>query len=121
MYKLSPSKSYWDLTSFTLLVSSIAVRWLLKGLWFQLLIQIDLHPGNILFSIVEDTCNEFPLQPGESCPVKWLDREHVHDSAPEYLITSQKNEGALDKANSLMPTVRICDLGGGKSFHHGLC
>lgn len=87
------------------------------------LIQVDLHPGHILFSVVGDTCNEFPLQPGESCPVKWLDREHIDDSAPEYLITSQKNDGALDKENYSMLSVRICDLGGGKGFHfhHGLC
>lgn len=54
------------------------------------------------------------LQPPEFSSVKWLKGVTVDDSAPKYLIPSQRRRGQLNDANFSTLEVRIGDLGGGK-------
>ena len=54
------------------------------------------------------------LQPPEFSPVKWLEGVTVDDSAPKYLIPSQRRRGQLNDANFSILEVKIGDLGGGR-------
>ncbi|GKZ31930.1 hypothetical protein AbraIFM66950_000910 [Aspergillus brasiliensis] len=52
------------------------------------------------------------LQPPEFSPVKWLEGASVDDSAPEYLMPSQRRRDQLSDAHYSTLEVRIGDLGG---------
>lgn len=54
------------------------------------------------------------LQTPEFSPVKWLEGVTVDDSAPKYLIPSQRRRGQLSDADFSTLEVKIEDLGGGK-------
>lgn len=77
-----------------------------------LLIYADLQPANIMFSLAG--VNEIDLDPPEFSPVRWLEGVQADDSAPEYLIPSQRRRGQLDGADPHTLFVKIGDLGGGK-------
>ncbi|ODH46455.1 hypothetical protein GX48_07474, partial [Paracoccidioides brasiliensis] len=55
-----------------------------------------LQTANVLFSIVGAAHAEAEvfLQPPEFSPVRWLEGMKVNDSAPKYLMTSQRRAGA---------------------------
>lgn len=74
---------------------------------------IDLQPANILFS-VDNVSPSDVLLPAEFCPVKWLPGVEVDDSAPQYLLSSQRPRGMLDDADASTLQVKIGDMGGGK-------
>ena len=81
----------------------------------------DLQPANILFSLAASSDLDMPLRQPEFCPVKWLEGIVVDESAPKYLLPSQRFRGALDKAEISSLVVKIGDLGGGKSIsNHGI-
>lgn len=65
-----------------------------------------------MFSVVGATSGEIPLQPPEYSPVKWLERVKVDNSAPRYLMTSQRFRGTLNDADVSTLLVKIGDLGG---------
>lgn len=52
------------------------------------------------------------MEPGFS-PVNWLPGVEVDDSAPQYLVTSQRPRGMLDNVAFSKLTVKIGDMGGG--------
>ncbi|GLA95652.1 hypothetical protein AtubIFM61612_008502 [Aspergillus tubingensis] len=54
------------------------------------------------------------LQTPEFSPVKWLEGVTVDDSAPKYLIPSQRRRGQLSDADFSTLEVKIEDLGGVK-------
>lgn len=49
----------------------------------------------------------------EFSPVTWLPGVEVDDSAPQYLMPSQRPRGMLDDVHSSKLTVKIGDMGGG--------
>ena len=49
----------------------------------------------------------------EFCPVNWLPGVEVDNSAPRYLMSSQRPRGMLDNAAFSTLIVKIGDLGGG--------
>ncbi|KAL2397852.1 hypothetical protein ABEF93_005655 [Exophiala dermatitidis] len=75
-------------------------------------IHCDLQPANILFSVAEPSDFEIQLQNPEFCPVKWLEGTVPDESAPKYLLPSQRFRGALDKMKISSLVVKIGDLGG---------
>lgn len=79
-----------------------------------LLAVADLQPANILFSVAGSQSSQALLQPPEFSPVQWLQGTTADDSAPEYLIASQRRRGQLDDAELDSLNVVIGDLGGGK-------
>ncbi|KAL1867615.1 hypothetical protein Plec18167_008615 [Paecilomyces lecythidis] len=74
------------------------------------IIHCDLQPANIRFSLAG--VNELDLDPPEFSPVRWLEGVQADDSAPEYLIPSQRRRGQLDGADPHTLFVKIGDLGG---------
>ena len=66
-----------------------------------------------MISVAETTHHEKFLQPPEFSPVKWLDGVTEDDSAPRYLMPTQRRRGQLDNASFSTLVVRIGDLGGG--------
>lgn len=66
-----------------------------------------------MFSVVGASVSEVPLQLPEYSPVKWLEGVEVNDTAPRYLITSQRFRGALDDADFSTLLIKIGDMGGG--------
>jgi serine/threonine-protein kinase SRPK3 len=54
------------------------------------------------------------VQPPEFSPVKWLEGVTEDDSAPKYLVPTQRRRGQLDSRHFSTIEVRIGDLGGGK-------
>ncbi|ODH45502.1 CMGC/SRPK protein kinase [Paracoccidioides brasiliensis] len=72
----------------------------------------DLQPANVLFSIVGAAHTEAFLQPPEFSPVRWLEGTNVNDSAPKYLMATQRRRGELDDADHTTILVKIGDLGG---------
>lgn len=66
-----------------------------------------------MFSVVGASFSEVPLQPPEYSPVKWLEGVEVNDTAPRYLITSQRFRGALDDVDVSTLLIKIGDMGGG--------
>ncbi|PYH73801.1 serine protein kinase [Aspergillus vadensis CBS 113365] len=76
------------------------------------IVHCDLQPANILFSVAGGTDMEALLQPPEFNPVKWLEGVTVDDSAPEYLVPSQRRRGQLSDAHFSTLEVRIGDFGG---------
>lgn len=86
--------------------------------WVIYYFHIDLNPANILFSIAGATTSDddISLQPPKYSPVTWLEGVEVDNSAPRYLMTSQRFCGTLDDADFSMLVVKIGDMGGGKEF-----
>ncbi|KZF23983.1 serine protein kinase [Xylona heveae TC161] len=87
---------------------------ILLGLDFlheQGLVHTDLQPANILFSVDSIPPMEV-LTPPEFSPVKWLPGIQADDSAPRYLMVTQRPWGTLDDADVPALEVKICDLGG---------
>lgn len=68
---------------------------------------LDLQPADIFFSA--DDATTFS-------PVEWLSGAEVEDSAPRYLIPSQRPRGMLDDVGFQRLSVWIGDLGGGCPF-----
>ncbi|KAJ9196824.1 hypothetical protein DTO166G4_662 [Paecilomyces variotii] len=56
--------------------------------------------------------NEVFLQPPEFSPVKWLEGTKADNSAPNYLVSSQRRRGQLDNIDISTISVKIGDLGG---------
>lgn len=83
-------------------------------------ILLDLQPANILFSADNATINDIQLQPPTFSSVKWLPGIEIDDSAPQYLVVSQRPRGILDSVDYRRLSVRIGDLGGG-STHFPAC
>lgn len=75
---------------------------------------IDLQPANILFSVDSDLSGDILLEP-EFSPVNWLSGVEVDNSAPLYLMSSQRPRGMLDNAIVSTLTVKIGDMGGGQT------
>ncbi|RAK86723.1 serine protein kinase [Aspergillus costaricaensis CBS 115574] len=99
----------------------VVCRQLLLGLDFlhQLgIVHCDLQPANILFSVAGGTDREALLQPPEFSPIKWLEGVTVDDSAPEYLMPSQRRRGQLSDAHFSTLEIRIGDLGGAQYVQH---
>lgn len=66
-----------------------------------------------MISIPGTVQSEISLQPPEFTPVKWLEGAIIDNSAPEYLIPSQRRRGQLDGVDHSKLFVKIGDLGGG--------
>ena len=65
-----------------------------------------------MFTINGAMSSEMPLQQPEYIPVKWL--QGIEDNtAPRYLMTSQRLRGALDDVDFSALLVKIGDMGGG--------
>ena len=73
---------------------------------------IDLQPANIMFTVDGAMSSEMPLQQPEYTPVKWLEGIEVDNTAPQYLMTSQRLRGALDDVDFSTLLVKIGDMGG---------
>ncbi|RAH57039.1 serine protein kinase [Aspergillus piperis CBS 112811] len=96
-------------------------RQLLLGLDFlhqSGIVHCDPQPANILFSVAGGTDMEALLQPPEFSPVKWLERINADDSAPKYLVPSQRRRGQLSDAHFSALEVRIGDFGGAQYVQH---
>ncbi|PLB51214.1 serine protein kinase [Aspergillus steynii IBT 23096] len=77
----------------------------------QGLIHGDLQPANILFTVDCDLSSELMTEP-EFSPVNWLPGVEVDNSAPRYLLCSQRPRGMLDNAAFSTLIVKIGDMGG---------
>ncbi|OKL55726.1 hypothetical protein UA08_09090 [Talaromyces atroroseus] len=73
---------------------------------------IDLQPANIMFPVVGTSSSDDFLQPPEFSPVTWLGGVEKDDSAPRYLMASQRIRGTLDNADLSTLLVKIGDVGG---------
>ncbi|RDW94233.1 uncharacterized protein DSM5745_01555 [Aspergillus mulundensis] len=73
----------------------------------------DLQPANILITKIGAAEGEDQslLDPPEFSPVKWLDGVEADNSAPRYLVPSQKRRGALDGVDFSTLLFTIGDLG----------
>ncbi|KAJ5161603.1 hypothetical protein N7492_006995 [Penicillium capsulatum] len=76
----------------------------------QGLIHSDLQPANILFTVNRDLSREMMTEP-EFSPVTWLPGVKLDNSAPRYLLSSQRPRGMLDNAAFSTLTVKIGDMG----------
>ncbi|KAL4910544.1 kinase-like domain-containing protein [Aspergillus multicolor] len=84
-------------------------------------IHCDLPPANILIAKAGTTEDggegEAPvLYPPEFSPVQWLDGVTVDDSAPRYLVHSQRRRGALDEKDFSILLSTIGDLGSDRTL-----
>lgn len=77
----------------------------------QGLIHGDLQPANILFTVNCDLSSGMMAEP-EFSPINWLPGVEVDNSAPRYLMSSQRPRGMLDNAAFSTLTVKIGDMGG---------
>ncbi|KAL4999226.1 kinase-like protein [Aspergillus recurvatus] len=96
-------------------------RQLLLGLDFlhqSGIVHCDLQPANILFSVAGSMDMEKLLQPPEFNPVKWLQGVTEDNSAPKYLVPTQRRRGQLDGAHFSTIEVSIGDLGGAQYIGH---
>ncbi|GKZ64723.1 hypothetical protein AnigIFM60653_000433 [Aspergillus niger] len=59
------------------------------------------------------------LQPPEFSSVKWREGMSEDNSAPKYLMPTQRRRGQLSKAQFSTLEVRIGDLGGDLLSRHG--
>jgi serine/threonine-protein kinase SRPK3 len=66
-----------------------------------------------MFTVVGDMSCDVSLQPPECSPVEWLEGIEVDDTAPRYLMTSQRLRGALGDVDFSTLLVKIDDMGGG--------
>lgn len=57
----------------------------------------DLQPANIMFTAAGTLSDDF-LQPPEFSSVRWLEGVERDNSAPQYLMASQRIRGNLDYA-----------------------
>lgn len=67
-----------------------------------------------MVSTVKAALSETSLEPPEFSPVRWLEGRVVDDSAPQYLVPTQRRRGQLDGADISDLLVKIGDLGGGR-------
>ncbi|GIJ97978.1 hypothetical protein Aspvir_000086 [Aspergillus viridinutans] len=81
-------------------------------------IHCDLQPANVLFSTVGVANSEIRLQPPEFSPIRWLEGTTADDSAPQYLMPTQRRRGQLDDADFSKLMVKIGDLGGAVCGRH---
>ncbi|GJP87703.1 threonine ammonia-lyase, biosynthetic [Aspergillus niger] len=96
-------------------------RQLLLGLDFlhqSGIVHCDLQPANILFSVAGTMDMEALLQPPEFSSVKWREGMSEDNSAPKYLMPTQRRRGQLSKAHFSTLEVRIGDLGGAQYVQH---
>ncbi|KAL4890865.1 serine protein kinase [Aspergillus ambiguus] len=96
-------------------------RQLLLGLDFlhQLgIVHCDLQPANVLVSAAGITNMEELLNPPEFSPVKWLKGMIEDQSAPKYLVPTQRRRGQLDNVHFSTLEVKIGDLGGAQWIRH---
>ncbi|KAL7656574.1 hypothetical protein ACMYSQ_005653 [Aspergillus niger] len=96
-------------------------RQLLLGLDFlhqSGIVHCDLQPANMLFSVAGTMDMEALLQPPEFSPVKWREGMSEDNSAPKYLMPTQRRRGQLSKAHFSTLEVRIGDLGGAQYVQH---
>ncbi|KAL4941127.1 hypothetical protein BDV06DRAFT_7650 [Aspergillus oleicola] len=90
-------------------------RQILQGLDFlhqSDIVHCDLQPANIMISVARATINEKILQAPEFSPVEWLDGVAQDESAPKYLMPTQRRRGNLDNIHFSTVVVMIGDLGG---------
>ncbi|KAM5439734.1 putative non-specific serine/threonine protein kinase [Microsporum ferrugineum] len=73
----------------------------------------DLQPANIMFM---DPYARISLSEPEFSPVEWLEGVVVDNSAPKYLLPSQRIHTALDQTDVSATVVKIGDFGGGNSI-----
>lgn len=59
--------------------------------------ELDLQPANILFTVDGDLLSGMVTEP-EFSPVIWLPGVEADNSAPQYLMASQRPRGMLDTA-----------------------
>ncbi|ODH50530.1 CMGC/SRPK protein kinase [Paracoccidioides brasiliensis] len=81
------------------------------------LIHCDLQPANIMFT---NPYARFSLSEPEFSPVEWLEGVAVDNSAPRYLLPSQRIHATLDQMDVSATEVKIGDFGGATwrhSFH----
>ena len=71
-----------------------------------------------MFSIVGTKDSEAFLQSPEFSAVRWLEGIKEDDTAPEYLMPSQRRWGQLDDADFSKLLVNIGDLNGGMMQMH---
>lgn len=76
----------------------------------------DLQHANILFSVIGGQHKRLSLQRPKFCPVRWLEGAQPDNSAPEYLVTSQRPQGQLDDVDASIIIIKIGDMGGGKVY-----
>ncbi|KAL4983803.1 kinase-like domain-containing protein [Aspergillus falconensis] len=76
------------------------------------IVHCELQSANIMVSAVGAAPCETLLGPPEFSPVKWLEGTTVDDSAPNYLIATQRPRGQLDDAHISDLLVKVGDLGG---------
>ncbi|PYI31120.1 serine protein kinase [Aspergillus indologenus CBS 114.80] len=82
------------------------------------IVHCDLQPANILFTVAGSTDMEELLQRPEFSPVRWLPGVAEDDSAPRYLVPTQRRRGQLDNADCSTIEIRIGDLGGAQYIRH---
>lgn len=75
----------------------------------------NLQPANILFTVAD--LSNIRLSDPERSPVQWLPGVATDQSAPQYLLASQRPRGMLDDADYSTLIVKIGDLGGGGIPH----
>ncbi|KAL4884106.1 kinase-like domain-containing protein [Aspergillus karnatakaensis] len=80
----------------------------------QGIIHGDLQPANILFTLDCDLSDAMITEP-EFSPVEWLPGVEKDNSAPRYLVSSQRPRGMLDDPAFSTLLIKIGDLGGGMS------
>lgn len=71
-----------------------------------------------MFTVMGDKACGISLQPPEYTPVEWLEGTEINDSAPRYLIASQRVRRALNNEDSSTLLVKIGDMGGGNVAIH---
>ncbi|PYH63742.1 serine protein kinase [Aspergillus vadensis CBS 113365] len=73
----------------------------------------DLQPGNMLVAVT-DSMNDTKafLEPPQFSPVRWLEGVTKDDSAPQYLMPSQRRYNQLKNVQHSSLVVKIGDLGG---------
>ncbi|KAJ5975399.1 hypothetical protein N7481_009106 [Penicillium waksmanii] len=77
----------------------------------QGLIHGDLQPANILFTVNSNISSEILIEP-ELSYVQWLSGVEADNSAPRYLVSSQRPRGMLDDVAFSALKVKIGDMGG---------
>lgn len=70
-----------------------------------------------MFTVLRATSYDTLLQPPEYSPVEWLEGVEVSDTAPRYLMSSQRMRGALDDVDYSARLVKIGDMGGGNRVY----
>ncbi|RAH76252.1 serine protein kinase [Aspergillus japonicus CBS 114.51] len=82
------------------------------------IVHCNLQPANILFTVAGSNDMEELLQPPEFSPVRWLPGVAEDDSAPRYLVLTQRRRGHFDNADCSTIEIRIGDLGGAQYIRH---